>query len=155
MGVAGSGKTTIGRRLALALAVPFVDGDDVHPPANVARMRQGLPLDDEHRWPWLDALRDRLADAVAAGHGIVVACSALRQTYRDRLARDLPPPCFVHLVVDRATLAARLARRRGHFFPAALLDSQLATLQAPTTGVIVDATRPVADVVARLRARFT
>lgn len=145
MGVAGCGKTTVGTALATSLGVPFVDADDLHPPANIARMRQGRPLDDAARAPWLDAVHAALA---GAGGGLVVACSALKQAYRQRLADGLPGLRFVHLQVERAVLDARLAQRAGHFFPPALLDDQLATLEAPRDAVVVDGGRPVAEVVA-------
>jgi gluconokinase len=153
MGVAGSGKTTVGRALAMALQVPFCDADDLHPPANTARMQQGLPLDDAHRWPWLAAVHDRLATAAQRGEGLVMACSALKASYRQRLAADLPALAFVHLQAPRAVLENRLANRRGHFFPATLLDSQLATLEplSAAEGFAVDATLEVEPLVAAIR----
>lgn len=158
MGVAGSGKTTVGRALAAALHVPFCDADSLHPPANTQRMRQGLPLDDEHRWPWLAAVHDRIATAAQSGEGLVMACSALKAVYRDRIAASLGPPPggqlpFVHLEAPREVLATRLQRRRGHFFPPTLLDSQLATLEplSAAEGFAVDATQPLADLVDTIR----
>lgn len=150
IGVAGSGKTAVGRALAAALQVPFVDADDFHPPANRARMAAGLPLDDTMRAPWLAAVHTHLAGAVAAGQGFVLACSALRQRYRDTLAAGLPPLRWVHLAVDQATLAARLAAREHHFFPAALLPSQLAAFEPLRGGEVVDAAQPIAAIVAQL-----
>ena len=151
MGVAGCGKTTVGRAVALALAAPFVDADDLHPPANKARMAQGLPLDCDHRGPWLDAVHARIVAGSHDRRGVVVACSALKQTYRERLAKDLHQVVFVHLQADRSTLVQRLQQRVGHFFPAALLDSQLATLEPlsgpPGEGLAVDATLPLDAVV--------
>ncbi len=131
MGVSGSGKTTIGETLAPRLGLPFRDADEFHPPANVAKMASGIPLDDDDRWPWLDAIG--AAIHAAGSSGIVVTCSALKRIYRDRIrtAAGLPVR-FVHLDVSRATLEKRLASRRGHFFPPSLLDSQLATLEPPT-----------------------
>lgn len=133
MGVAGSGKTTIGAQLARALAVEFVEGDDLHPPENVQRMAAGIPLTDADRRPWLVKIAARLGDAKRAGTGLVVACSALKRSYRDLLrsagAADVR---FVYLEGSRALLAERLANRRGHFMPSALLESQLATLEAPS-----------------------
>jgi gluconokinase len=125
MGVAGSGKSTVGALLAARLGVPFADGDAFHPPANRAKMAAGTPLTDADRAPWLDAIAAWL-DA----HGrCVVACSALRRAYRDRLRR--PDVCFVYLHGSRELLASRIAARTAHFFPPKLLDSQLADLEPP------------------------
>jgi gluconokinase len=152
MGVAGSGKSTIGRLLATALDVPFCDADDLHPAANTERMRQGLPLDDEHRWPWLRAVHERLAAAARAGQGLVVACSALKTSYRQRLVGSLGSVPFVLLHAPREVLATRLQQRRGHFFPATLLDSQWSTLEPLTEkeGFSVDAAQPVHEVLAQI-----
>lgn len=129
MGVAGAGKSTVGPLLAVALGVPFADGDAFHPPANVAKMAAGTPLTDEDRWPWLAAIGAWLA--AQEGAGAVVACSALRRAYRDRLREACPGLRFVHLAGERALIGARLAARAGHFMPAGLLDSQFATLEDP------------------------
>lgn len=129
MGVAGAGKSTVGPLLAVALGVPFADGDAFHPPANVAKMAAGTPLTDEDRWPWLAAIGAWLA--AREGAGAVVACSALRRAYRDRLREACPGLRFVHLAGERALIGARLAARAGHFMPAGLLDSQFATLEDP------------------------
>jgi len=145
MGVSGSGKTTVGEGIAAALGVPFVDGDDLHPAANVAKMAAGVPLTDEDRAPWLDAVGARLAEGP-----VVIACSALRRAYRDRLRAAAPDLALVYLRVDRGVLARRLKRRPDHFMPASLLDSQLATLERPDGdehAVVLDAARPVAEVV--------
>jgi gluconokinase len=132
MGVAGSGKTTIGASLARALRVPFVEGDDLHPPANVDRMAQGIPLTDEDRRPWLLAIAQRLHEAERSGSGIVVTCSALKRSYRDLLrSQGSADTHFVYLRGNRPTIAERLAARRGHFMPASLLDSQFAALEEP------------------------
>ena len=131
MGVAGSGKTVVGSALAARLGVPFGDADEFHPAANVAKMSSGIPLDDDDRRPWLDAIGAAIRDTTG---GIVVACSALKRIYRRRiLAVAGRPVRFVHLDGDRATLASRLGARTGHFMPASLLDSQLATLEEPTS----------------------
>jgi gluconokinase len=129
MGVSGSGKTTVGIALGTALGWPFVDGDTLHPAANVAKMAAGHPLTDADRAPWLAAIAGLMDKWAAAGGDGVIACSALRRAYRDVLRRD--GARFVFLDVDRSLLAARLAHRHGHFMPAALLDSQLATLEPP------------------------
>jgi len=132
MGVCGSGKTEIGRLLAARLGCDFLDGDDFHPPANVAKMRSGRPLDDSDRWPWLDRLAAEINARLADGRGAVVACSALARRYRDRLGIARPGVMLVHLDGDRDLLAQRLAARQGHFMPATLLESQLAALEPPT-----------------------
>ena len=135
MGVAGSGKTTIGRRLAAALRVPFVEGDDFHDPENVERMARGEPLTDEMRKPWLDRLNRELHRDQEAG--VVLACSALTEESRRRLTAGLDNVRFVVLVGDRELLRERLAQRKGHFFDPDLLDSQLATLEIPDYGIVV------------------
>ena len=135
MGVAGSGKTTIGRRLAAALGVPFVKGDDFHDPENIERMRRGEPLTDEMRKPWLDRLNRELARRRATG--VVLACSALTEASRRRLTTGLSDVKFVVLTGDRELLRERLVQRKGHFFDPDLLDSQLATLEIPEDGIVV------------------
>jgi gluconokinase len=153
MGVSGSGKTTVGAALADALRLPFVDGDALHPAANVAKMAAGIPLDDADRAPWLDAV-----GAVLAAGPVVVACSALRRVYRDRLRLAAPELLLVFLDGSREVLAQRMAARPGHFMPASLLDSQLATLERPDPDerpVTVDIAAPVPDIVASLMERIT
>lgn len=128
MGVSGCGKSTVGALLAARLGVPFIDADDLHPPGNVAKMTAGVPLTDDDRWPWLRLVGRALADASTGG---VVACSALRRAYRDVLREAAPDVRFVHLTGTREQLASRLSHRLDHFMPATLLDTQLATLEAP------------------------
>lgn len=143
MGVAGAGKSTVAAGLARRAGLPFAEGDTFHPPANVARMTAGLPLDDADRAPWLAALRDWTAAREAAGEASVLSCSALRRVYRDVLRAAGGDVVHVHLALPRGDLADRLARRAGHFMPPALLDSQLAVLEplAPDErGVTVEAT---------------
>ena len=132
MGVCGSGKSTIGARLARELGIEFVEGDDLHPPDNVKRMAAGTPLTDDDRRGWLLAIGTRLRDAKRAGRGLVVSCSALKRSYRDllRSAGD-DTVRFVYLAGSRALLAERMAQRREHFMPASLLESQLAILEEP------------------------
>jgi gluconokinase len=137
MGVSGSGKSTTGAALARTLGWPFVEGDDLHPPANVAKMAAGIPLTDEDRWPWLDRIVDELRALSKTSPDIVVACSALKQCYRDRLA-PAGDVRFVHLHGDRETIAARLATRHHRYMPATLLDSQFATLELPADAIVVD-----------------
>ncbi|GAA3552930.1 gluconokinase [Streptomyces osmaniensis] len=139
MGVAGTGKTTIGPLLAARLGVPYAEGDDFHPQANIAKMSAGVPLDDDDRWPWLDAIGTWAHER--AGLGGVVSCSALKRSYRDRLRAEAPGVVFVHLSGDQPLIEDRMAHRQGHFMPTALLDSQFATLQplqADEAGVAVD-----------------
>ena len=131
MGVAGSGKTVIGSRLAAALGVPFLDGDDLHSTQNKQKMAEGNPLTDDDRRGWLAAIAARIADARRAHAGLVVACSALKRAYRDVLRTGDGELRFVHLAGDRSVIEQRLEQRRGHFMPASLLDSQLATLEPP------------------------
>ena len=134
MGVAGSGKTRIGRAFASALGVPFVEGDDFHPAANVERMSRGIALTDVDRAGWLDALAIRIREASDEGTGLVMTCSALKRAYRDLLRAAAPAGriTFVFLRGAHALIAERLAARRGHFMPPALLESQFATLEEPT-----------------------
>jgi gluconokinase len=127
MGVSGTGKTTVGQRIAAALGVPYAEGDAFHPPENIAKMSAGSPLDDADRWPWLDAVGAWAGSR--AGLGGVVAASALKRSYRDRLRAAAPDAVFVHLTGDRALIERRMAGREGHFMPTALLASQFATLQ--------------------------
>lgn len=131
MGVAGSGKSTVGRLLATQLGWSFLDADAFHPEANVKKMSAGLPLDDDDRRPWLQRLR-RVMDAhLNVGTGAVVACSALKRSYRRILGTERPDVALIHLEGTPELLARRLARRRDHFFPPGLLDDQLQTLETP------------------------
>jgi gluconokinase len=157
MGVSGAGKTVVGARLADALGVAFLDGDDLQPAENVRKMAQGIPLTDDDRRGWLAALAAGLADARRAGTGLVVACSALKRAYRDVLRGADPELQFVHLSRDPALIAQRMSRRAGHFMPAALLESQLATLEAPAPDEqawTVDLADPPETIVARIVARL-
>ncbi|MEN9410990.1 MAG: hypothetical protein RL216_2964 [Pseudomonadota bacterium] len=128
MGVSGCGKSTVGAALAKALTIPYRDGDDLHPAANVEKMRAGIPLTDDDRWPWLDHVAATLRDAAP----VIIGCSALRRAYRDRIRAGAGGPVqFVHLTGSRAVIAARMAARKGHYMPPTLLDSQFATLEPP------------------------
>jgi gluconokinase len=138
MGVSGSGKSTIGQLLADRLGWSFRDGDEFHPLANVAKMRSGVPLNDEDRRPWLLAIQTFMQKSHANGQSAVVACSALKATYRDLLLGGEPWVRFVHLHGSRELLAQRLQARPGHFMPPALLDSQLATLESPEDALAVE-----------------
>ncbi|GAA2980802.1 gluconokinase [Streptomyces fulvorobeus] len=150
MGVAGTGKTTIGPLVAAGLGVPYAEGDDFHPPANIAKMSAGTPLDDADRLPWLDAI-GRWAHS-RAGLGGVVSSSALKRSYRDRLRAGAPGVVFLHLTGDRELIERRMAERKGHFMPPALLDSQFATLQPlqeDEAGVAVDVSGTPEEISAR------
>ncbi|MFE1175084.1 gluconokinase [Streptomyces sp. NPDC058773] len=158
MGVAGTGKTTIGPLVADALGVPYAEGDDFHPPANIAKMSAGIPLDDADRGPWLDAIGAWAHRR--AGRGGVVSSSALKRAYRERLRSAAPGLVFLHLTGERALIEERMAKRTGHFMPAALLDSQFATLEPlgpDEAGVAVGVSGAPEEVaeraVAALRAR--
>ena len=149
MGVSGSGKSTVGPVLAAELNWPFLDADTLHPPANVAKMASGIPLTDADRWPWFDRIVAEMRRYAAAGKNVVIACSALKQAYRDRLAGG-GSVRVVYLKGDAETIAPRLAWRRGHFMPPSLLASQFATLEGPDNAIVVDITQPVAAQVAAI-----
>ena len=134
MGVSGAGKTTLGERLAKRLAWPFIDADDYHPAANVAKMAAGMALDDEDRWPWLDALNRRLR----AERDAVLACSAVKAAYRERLLAGIVDARVVFLHGAKALIAARLTERSGHYMPPSLLESQFATLEPPSEAIDID-----------------
>jgi gluconokinase len=154
MGVAGAGKTTIGSALAARLGLPYADADDLHPPANVAKMRAGHALDDRDRLPWLNAVGAWLADRP---EGAVVSCSALRVNYRDLLRTYAGDVAFLHLAGDTAVVTARVAARPGHFMPVSLIGSQVDILEplgADESGVVADLTRPVDDLVDELSHLF-
>ena len=151
MGVAGSGKTTLASRLAERLGVPFVEGDALHPPANVKKMASGIALSDEDRWPWLNAISDRIEAERSAGHGVVVACSALKHAYRDCLRKKVHSQLhFILLDGSRQLISERMRQRKGHFMPPALLESQFAALERPTPdekAVILDISHAPAELV--------
>lgn len=156
MGVSGSGKSTVGALIAKALGVAFIDGDSLHPASNIAKMAAGTPLTDEDRWPWLRKVGQVLAAEESTG--LVVACSSLKRNYRDSILRDAPTVFFIHLAGPREVLADRLALRNEHFMPAALFDSQLATLeplQPDEPGFAVDIDSPVSEIVADALVRLT
>jgi gluconokinase len=156
MGVAGSGKSLIGAALARALGIEFVEGDTYHPAENVERMSRGIPLTDNDRAGWLRALAMRLREARESGTGLVMTCSALKRSYRDILRAEADELRFVFLRGPRTLIAERLGERRGHFMPASLLDSQLATLEEPSPDEeawVCDIRESPQDLVAALVAR--
>jgi gluconokinase len=150
MGVTASGKTTVGRRVAERLGWPFFDADQFHPPANIEKMSHGIPLTDDDREPWLQALHDLLATQEREGKDAVLACSALKERYRQVLRGGLRDVRFVYLKGDPAVLQARLDRRKGHFMPRTMLESQLAALEEPNDALVLDAARPPSRLVERI-----
>lgn len=159
LGVSGSGKSTIGRRLAERLRWPFFDGDDFHPEQNIEKMARRQPLTDADREPWLDRLAELIEASITAGHSAVIACSALRHSYRERLARGHREVVFVYLKGSFELIRERLARRREHFMPLDLLPSQFAALEEPSDAITIDIRQTpeaiVETVVRRLEDRLT
>lgn len=155
MGVTGSGKTTVGVRLAEELHGGFYDGDDYHPAANIEKMRRGTPLTDEDRGPWLDRLRGLIEEKLSAGENAVVACSALRDEYRKRLLPANPELAddvlIVYLSISPEAARKRLLARQGHFMPATLVDSQFKTLEEPAGALRIDADGPVDEAVGLIK----
>lgn len=142
MGVAGSGKTSVGEALSARMGIPYRDGDAFHPPENVAKMSVGVPLTDDDRWPWLASV----AAALKTEAPLIIGCSALKRAYRDRIRAGAGGPVrFVHLAGSRAVIAARMGARTGHFMPTSLLDSQFAALEPPEPeeALTVDIDRPL------------
>lgn len=154
MGVSAAGKTTVGRALAHDVGWPFYDADDYHSAHNVEKMRAGQPLDDDDRRPWLASLRRLIDDVLARGDHGVLACSALKQAYRDALTPggiQAAHVRFVYLDVPEPVLEQRISQRRGSFAPPELLPSQLATLEEPHDALRVDGARPVPEIVRAIR----
>jgi gluconokinase len=152
MGVSGCGKSTVGKMLAEKLGWEFFDADDFHPPENISKMKAGIPLTDADRHPWLDRLSRLLRSEVATGRHPVLACSALRQVYRDTLLEGLTGFGIVYLRGDRELIASRLQSRSGHFMPAALLESQFSALEEPAgpNVTIMDLHLSPAEIVSRI-----
>ncbi|CAN7181291.1 gluconokinase [Rhizobium rhizogenes] len=133
MGVSGSGKSSIGEKMAARLNIHYVEGDALHPAANVEKMSKGIPLTDEDRWPWLDVIGQQISASLAKGEGIAVTCSALKRVYRARLRTAAAGHLyFIYLDGSKELLAKRMGERKGHFMPASLLESQFQTLEVPT-----------------------
>jgi gluconokinase len=151
MGVSGVGKTTAGRRLATDLGWPFYEGDDFHPPENVDKMARGVPLTDADRAPWLDRLQSVIERHLQTGEPAVLACSALKAAYRERLKQGDAPVYFVHLKADPALIRARMEVRSGHYMPPDLLASQFEALEEPAHALTVDAAAPLEKIVERIR----
>ncbi len=142
MGVAGSGKSTVGALIAQGLGADFAEGDRFHPAANIAKMSAGQPLDDADRLPWLEAMAAAIRDWRQAPRPTVLACSALKQSYRDLLRGGADEVRFVHLRATRAQVESRMATRRGHFMPSSLIASQFATLEEPGDAIALDVADP-------------
>ncbi|BBA35737.1 gluconate kinase, SKI family [Methylocaldum marinum] len=158
IGVSGSGKSTIGRRLAESLGWPFFDGDDFHPERNIAKMARHQPLTDADREPWIERVAELIERSIEEKRCAVVACSALRHIYRERLARGHREVFFVYLKGSFELIRDRLAQRNGHFMPPDLLPSQFATLEEPCDAITIDIGEPpesvVRGILSRLRERL-
>lgn len=155
MGVSGSGKSTVAGILAGQLGWDLAEGDDLHPPANVAKMAAGIPLTDQDRWPWLDLVADWISDHTRAGIPGIITCSALKKSYRDRMRGD--NVVFVHLAGNKDLIARRLSARLDHFMPTTLLDSQISTLEPPGADentLVVDLGRSPAEEAAEIITRL-
>lgn len=146
MGVSGCGKTSVGKRLSQLLGWPFYDGDDFHPQENVAKMAAGVPLNDDDRAPWLTALRDLIADHLQQGQSMLLACSALKQRYRDQLANGNPGTVFVYLKGDFDLIFSRMQARSGHYMKAEMLRSQFQALEEPDNAICVNITQKVEQI---------
>jgi len=154
MGVSGCGKSTVARALAGRLGWTFHDADDFHPQENVDKMRAGIPLNDSDRWPWLARLNRLLSDSIRSGSHPVLACSALRRVYREKLVEGGLPVTGIYLQGTYDEILARLAAREGHFMPPALLRSQFQTLEEPADAWTVPITLPVEEIVSRIAGRI-
>ena len=154
MGVSGAGKTTVGRLLAEAFGAEFAEGDEFHPPENVEKMRRGVPLDDDDRIPWLASLSLQIGAWLEEGRPVVLACSALRQSYRDLLAAGRPGVHFVYLKGSEPLIRGRLELRHGHYMPPSLLPSQLAALEEPEDAIVADVSGTPEQIAALIRAQI-
>lgn len=154
MGVSGCGKSSVAEELATLSGGTFLDADDFHPAANKAKMAAGTPLQDEDRWGWLDALNRELRDRITSPKHTFLACSALKQIYRNRLASALPELGFIYLRGSKECIAQRLSKRTDHFMPPALLESQFATLEEPVDALTVSIDQPLPEVVRAILAKI-
>jgi len=154
MGVSGCGKSSVAEELARSTEGHFLDADDFHPAANKTKMAAGTPLQDEDRWEWLDALNGELRDRVTSPKHTFLACSALRQIYRDRLASALPELRFIYLQGSKECIGQRLSKRTDHFMPPALLKSQFATLEEPVDALVIPIDQPLPEVVRAILAKI-
>jgi gluconokinase len=154
MGVSGSGKTTIGMLAAARLGWVFLDADDFHPTANIEKMKHAIPLNDEDRRPWLERLHLELQERLEKKESVVLACSALKETYRTKLSDHLPQLRFIYLRIDIETIRDRLAHRAGHFFAKELLDSQFAALEEPKDAIVIDARKSQEEIVSEIVERI-
>jgi gluconokinase len=154
MGVSGSGKTSVGRALAAALGCAFYEGDDYHPPANVRKMAAGQPLTDADRKPWLAALHGLLLAETTKGVSLVLACSALKESYRKQLEGGKLSLRYVFLKGDYDLIVGRMHQRLGHYMPESLLQSQFDTLEEPANAIVVDVTKPVDEIVRNILAEL-
>ncbi len=155
MGVAGVGKTTIGKLLSEDLGWSFYEGDDFHPPANVEKMSRGTPLSDEDRWPWLAEIRNLIDGLIAQGQDAVLACSALKRSYRNRLQGDAAQVAFVYLKGDYGTVWERLSARPGHFMRAGMLESQFQTLEEPDDAMTVEISQDPGAIVREIKSALS
>lgn len=154
MGVSGCGKSTVGRALADAMGWPFFDADDYHPPANIAKMANGIPLEDADRFPWLERLRARMAEEADAGRSAVLACSALKEAYRAILRRSAPDVRFVHLRGTPEEILQLMSRRSGHFMKPGMLASQFAALEEPADALTLPVLLSCEQQVTRIRSHL-
>jgi gluconokinase len=152
MGVSGVGKTTVGELLSRQTGWPLYDADDFHPPVNIEKMRSGIPLTDDDRWPWLDRLNTVLREVDQRGGSALLACSALKQRYRDRLAQGLTDVRWIHLTGSFELIKQRIDARKGHYMTAKLLESQFAALEAPSDAIAVDVTAEPGQLAAQVYA---
>ena len=154
MGVSGSGKTTIGEALARELGWKYLDADDYHPKANVEKMASGTPLQDADRWPWLEKINAELLRIQKRGQSAVVGCSALKQAYRERLARNIENLQIVFLTGSFELIHSRIAARRHRFMPASLLQSQFEALEPPVEAIEIEVSAPMENSIKRIKARL-
>ena len=151
MGVSGAGKTTIGQLLSTELICSFIDGDDFHPPMNIKKMSSGEALTDEDRWPWLEILTDNIQEYVQQEQSMVLACSALKKSYREILCVDRELVQFIYLKGNYATIVRRMRSRENHFMTKSLLQSQFATLEEPRGAMVVDISPPPLEILKSIR----